>query len=147
MTPGVLSARANLGPNAVDVEYDPSKVDFDAIRRAIESAGHKVAEPKAADVRAAVEGDADPEQAANEQEYRTLMRKFWFAGAVSIPVMALSYHDLIPGLRDWMPMGSDTSRSVWTLLGVLSLPVMLWSGAQCFLLMCSALKSSAVNMH
>src|SRR3546814_4947928 len=91
MTPGVLSARANLGPNAVDVEYDPSKVDFDAIRRAIESAGHKVAEPKAADVRAAVEGDADPEQAANEQEYRTLMRKFWFAGAVSIPVMALSY--------------------------------------------------------
>ncbi|MDX3966886.1 MAG: copper-translocating P-type ATPase [Bradyrhizobium sp.] len=147
MTPGVLSARANLGPNAVDVEYDPSTVDFQAIRKAIESAGHKVAEPKPADVRAAVEGDADPEQAANEQEYRTLMRKFWFAGAVSIPVMALSYPDLIPGLRDWMPMGSDTRRIVWTLLGVLSLPVMLWSGSQFFVGMWDALKHRAANMH
>lgn len=46
MTPGVLAARANLGPNAVDIEYQPEKVDFDAIRRAIESAGYRVAESK-----------------------------------------------------------------------------------------------------
>lgn len=147
MMPGVLSARANLGPNAVDVEYDPSKVDFDAIRRAIESAGHKVAEPKAADIKAAVEGDADPEQIASEREYRTLMRKFWFAGIVSIPVMALSYPDLIPGLRDWMPMGSDARRVVWILLGVLSLPVLLWSGSQFFVGMWDALRHRSANMH
>ena len=147
MTPGVLSARANLGTNAVDVEYVPSAVDFDAIRRAIESAGHKVAEPKAADVKAAVEEDADPEQAANEREYRTLMHKFWFAGAISIPVMALSYPDLIPGLRDWMPMGSETRRIVWALLGVLSLPVLLWSGSQFFVGMWDALKHRSANMH
>jgi Cu+-exporting ATPase len=147
MTPGVLSARANLGTNAVDVEYVPSAVDFDAIRRAIESAGHKVAEPKAADVKAAVEEDADPEQAANEREYRTLMHKFWFAGAISIPVMALSYPDLIPGLRDWMPMGSETRRIVWALLGVLSLPVLLWSGSQFFVGMWDALKHRSTNMH
>ncbi len=40
MTPGVVSARASLGTNAVDVEYQPEKTSFDAIRRAIESAGH-----------------------------------------------------------------------------------------------------------
>ncbi len=147
MTPGVLSARANLGPNAVDIEYDPSTVDFDAIRRAIESAGHKVAEPRAADVKASVEADADPEQAENEREYHSLMRKFWFAAAVSIPVMALSYPDLIPGLRDWMPMGSDTRRIVWALLGVLSLPVLLWAGSQFFVGMWDALKHRAANMH
>ena len=147
MTPGVLSARASLGPNAVDIEYDPGKVDFEAIRRAIESAGHKVAEPSAAEVKAAVEADADPEQAANEREYRTLMRKFWFAGAVSIPVMALSYPDLIPGLREWMPVGSDTRRIVWALLGVLSLPVLLWSGSQFFTGMWDALKHRSANMH
>jgi Cu+-exporting ATPase len=147
MTPGVLSARANLGTNAVDIEYDPSTVDFEAIRKAIESAGHKVAEPKPADVKAAVEEDADPEQAANEREYRTLMRKFWFAGAISIPVMVLSYPDLIPGLRDWMPMGSDTRRIVWALLGVLSLPVLLWSGSQFFVGMWDALKHRSANMH
>lgn len=29
MTPGVLSAHANLGSDAVDVEYDPSRTDVD----------------------------------------------------------------------------------------------------------------------
>lgn len=147
MTPGVLSARANLGPNAVDVEYDPIKVDFDSIRRAIESAGHTAAEPKAADIKAAVEEGADPEQTAREAEYRMLMRKFWFAAAISLPVMALSYPDLIPGLRDWMPMGSDTRRIVWALLGVLSLPVLLWAGSQFFVGMWDALKHRSANMH
>jgi len=147
MTPGVLSARASLGTNAVDVEYDPATVDFEAIRQAIESAGHRVAELKSPDIKAAVEANEDPEQAANEQEYRTLMHKFWFAAAVSIPVMALSYPDLIPGLREWMPMGSDTRRIVWALLGVLSLPVMLWSGSQFFVGMWDALKHRSANMH
>ena len=147
MTPGVVSARANLGPNAVDVEYQPEVVDFAAIRRAIESAGHKIAEPKPAEIKAAIEEDADPEEAARNQEYRTLMRKFWFAAIVSVPVMGLSYPDLIPGLRDWMPMGSETRRIVWALLGVLTLPVLVWSGSQFFSGMWDGLKHRSANMH
>ena len=147
MTPGVVSARANLGPNAVDVEYQPEVVDFAAIRRAIESAGHKIAEPKPAEIKAAIEEGADPEEAARNQEYRTLMRKFWFAAIVSVPVMGLSYPDLIPGLRDWMPMGSETRRIVWALLGVLTLPVLVWSGSQFFSGMWDGLKHRSANMH
>jgi Cu+-exporting ATPase len=134
--PGVVSAQASLATNAADVEYQPEKVDFPTIRKAVESAGYHVAEPK-------IQPDAevlDPAEAANEQEYRTLMRKFWFAAAISIPVMALSYPDLVPGLRDWMPMGSETRRSVWSLLGVISLPVMVWAGSQFFTGMWDALK-------
>ena len=142
-TPGILSARANLGPNAVDIEYDPETVDFDAIRKAIASAGYRVAEPK---IDPASE-TLDPAEAANEQEYRNLMRKFWFAAAISVPVMALSYPDLIPGLREWMPMGSGTRRIVWLLLGVLSLPVLVWAGSQFFIGMWDALKHRAANMH
>src|SRR6266699_1002575 len=141
--PGVVSARASLGTNAADIEYQPEKVDFPAIHKAIESAGYHVAEPK-------IEPNAevlDPAEAANEQEYRTLIRKFWFAAVISIPVMALSYPDLVPGLRDWMPMGSDTRRIVWSLLGVLSLPVMFWAGSQFFTGMWDALKHRAANMH
>lgn len=141
--PGVISARANLGPNAVDIEYRPDSVDFAAITKAIESAGYRVAEPKIE-----AESEAlDPAEAANEQEYRSLMRKFWFAAAISIPVMAFSYPDLIPGLREWMPMGSDTRRIVWALLGVLSLPVLVWAGSQFFTGMWDALKHRAANMH
>ncbi|KUO65418.1 MAG: ATPase [Alphaproteobacteria bacterium BRH_c36] len=147
MTPGVVSARANLGPNAVDVEYQPAVVDFDGIRRAIESAGHKIIEPEPSQIKAAVEDDVDPEEAAREEEYRGLMRKFWFAAAVSVPVMALSYPDLIPGLRDWMPMGSETRRIVWALLGVLTFPVLVWSGSQFFTGMWDGLKHRSANMH
>lgn len=147
MTPGVVSARANLGPNAVDVEYQPELVDFDGIRRAIESAGHKILESSSAQVKAAVEDDVDPEEAAREAEYRVLMQKFWFAAAVSVPVMALSYPDLIPGLRDWMPMGSETRRVVWALLGVLTFPVLVWSGSQFFTGMWDGLKHRSANMH
>ncbi len=143
MVPGVVAARASLETNAADIEYQPEKVDFPAISKAIESAGYHVAEPKI-DPNAEV---LDPAEAANEQEYRTLIRKFWFAAVISIPVMALSYPDLVPGLRDWMPMGSDTRRIVWSLLGVLSLPVMFWAGSQFFTGMWDALKHRAANMH
>ncbi|MBI2716470.1 MAG: heavy metal translocating P-type ATPase [Rhizobiales bacterium] len=143
MTPGVVSAHANLGPNAVDIEYQPEKVDFDAIRKAITSAGYRVAEPKIDSTSEVL----DPAEAANEEEYRGLMWKFWFAAAISIPVMVLSYPDLIPGLRDWMPMGSETRRTVWSLLGVLSLPVMVWAGSQFFIGMWDALRHRAANMH
>jgi Cu+-exporting ATPase len=147
MTRGVVSAEASLGTNSVDVKYDPRLVDFQAIREAIERSGHKVAEPKPAQLKAAIEEDIDPEEAERDQEYRTLMRKFWFAAAISVPVMALSYPDLIPGLRDWMPMGSDARRLVWGLLGVLTLPVLLWSGSQFYSGMWQALKHRAANMH
>ncbi len=144
---GVVAARASLGPAAVDVEYQPERVDFAAIRRAIESAGHRLRSGEAAEVKAAVAQDVDPEEVARESEYRRLMRKFWFAAAVSIPVMGLSYPDLIPGLRDWMPMGSETRRLVWALLGVLTLPVLLWSGSQFFSGMWDGLKHRSANMH
>ena len=144
-TPGVVSARANLGPNAVDIEYQPEATNFASIRKAIESAGYRVAEPTTK-IEIKDEG-LDPAEAANEQEYRTLIRKFWFAAVISIPVMALSYPDFIPGLRDWMPMGSNNRRIVWALLGVLSFPVLIWAGSQFFTGMWDALKHRAANMH
>ena len=143
LTPGIVWARANLGPNAVDIEYQPEQTNFQEIRKAIESAGYRVAEPKTEPSSETL----DPAEAAIDEEYRGLMRKFWFAAAISLPVMALSYPDLIPGLREWMPMGSDTRRIVWALLGVLSLPVMVWAGSRFFTGMWDALKHRAANMH
>ena len=46
ITPGIVHAWASLGPNAVDIEYDPETVNFEGIRQAIEQAGYHVAEPK-----------------------------------------------------------------------------------------------------
>ncbi len=145
-TPGVIAARASAFTNAVDIEYLPERTDFAAVRAAIESIGYRVAEPEKA-ARPTQEEAADPEEAARQAEYALLMRKFWFAAAVSLPVMLLSYPDLVPGLRDWMPMGSATRRIVWALLGVLSLPVLVWSGSQFFTGMWDGLKHRSANMH
>ncbi len=144
-TPGVISARASLGTNSVDIEYQPEKTSFDAIRKAIESAGYRVAERKPSKEPSGE--PVEPEEATRQEEYRTLMRKFWFAAIVSVPVMTLSYPDMVPGLRDWMPAGSETRRIVWALLGLLSLPVLVWSGSQFFVGMWDALKHRAANMN
>src|SRR5262245_31259208 len=52
MTPGIVRARASLGTNAVDIEYQPEKTSFEAIRNAIESAGHRLGEHKPVSQRA-----------------------------------------------------------------------------------------------
>jgi P-type Cu+ transporter len=145
-TPGVITARASAFTNAVDIEYLPERTDFAAIQSAIESIGYRVAEPEKV-ARPAKEETTDPEEAARREEYALLMRKFWFAAAVSLPVMLLSYPDLVPGLREWMPMGSLTRRVVWSLLGLVSLPVLVWSGSQFFTGMWDGLKHRSANMH
>ena len=66
---------------------------------------------------------------------------------ISIPVMIFSYPDFIPGLREWMPMGSHNRTVVWILVGILALPVMAWSGSQFFSGMWDGLKHRSANMH
>jgi Cu+-exporting ATPase len=141
-TPGVVDARVNPAVAQADVEYLPSMVDFQGLQRAVEASGYEVVEPPPA-----TEEGVSQEDAARQQEYRTLMRKFWFAALISLPVMVFSYPDLVPGLRDWMPMGSLERRVVWSLLGVLVLPVMLWSGGQFYTGMWAALRHRSANMH
>jgi len=143
LTPGVVKAEASALTNAADVEYQPEMTTYDHLTAAIERAGYRVAQPMP---EAGADSD-DTEEQARQAEYRLLMRKFWFAAAVSVPVMLLSYPDLVPGLRDWMPMGSETRRIVWALLGLLSLPVLVWSGSQFFIGMWNGLKHRSANMH
>ena len=144
-TPGVLAARVNPVTSAVDVDYQPEQTSIDDLHRAIERGGHRVAKPKAAeDAQAPI---VSPEEAAQREEYRTLMRKFWFAAVIALPVMGLSYPEFVPGLREWMPVASAARRIVWGLLGLASLPVLLWSGSQFFTGAWAALKHRSANMH
>ena len=145
LTPGVVVANASLATNAVDVQYQPEQTSFAALRTAIESAGYQIAEPKRSTD--SQSEDLGPEEAAQREEYRTLLHKFWLAALIALPVMGLSYPSLIPGLREWMPAGSDTRRVVWASLGALSVPVLLWSASQFFSGLWDALKHRAANMH
>lgn len=141
-TYGVNSASVNFASSVVNVEYSPEATGFPKIESILKEIGYR-AELITDDSEAVLEH----QESAQEMEYRTLMRKFWFAAIVSIPVMVFSYPDFIPGLKDWMPMGSMNRRVVWGLLGLLTLPVMLWSGSQFYSGMWSALKHRTANMH
>ncbi len=141
-TSGVLEASVNPALAEASVLYEPRVIDFEGLKRAIEASGYEAREASTA-----TETGVDKQEQERQEEYRTLMRKFWFAAVISLPVMGFSYPDLIPGLREWMPMGSLERRVVWSLLGLITVPVMLWSGSQFYSGMWSALKHRSANMH
>lgn len=141
-TPGVVSASVNSATAEVDIAYRPAMIDIDGLNQAVEASGYALA-PAMEGTKDSVDRHADAQNA----EYRELMKKFWFAAIVSLPVMFFSYPDFIPGLREWMPMGSDNRRIVWGLLGLITLPVLLWSGSQFYAGMWAALKHRTANMH
>ena len=140
--PGVLSATVNPATAIASIVYQPNMAGQSKLKQAIVASGFEAgAAPVASETGVAA---AESEQ---ELEYRTLMRKFWFAALISIPVMIFSYPDFIPGLREWMPMGSSNRTVVWILVGILALPVMAWSGSQFFTGMWDGLKHRSANMH
>ncbi|PLR82241.1 copper-translocating P-type ATPase [Bacillus canaveralius] len=75
------------------------------------------------------------------------MKKWWFAAAISVPIILVSYPNLFPGIRDWLPMGSDGLWWARLIMGILALVVMFWSGGQFFTGMWEGLKQRSANMH
>lgn len=91
--------------------------------------------------------DMNREEMDDESEYRTLMKKWWFAAFISIPTILVSYPNLFPGIRSWLPMGSQSLWWARVFVGVLTIPVLLWSGGQFFRGMWEGLKHRSANMH
>jgi len=141
-TPGVLNATVNLATQQAHIEYLPGLIDRKAVAHAIEESGYKVRETTAP-----AETTIDRAEQDRAKEYRTLLRKFWFAAIISLPVIVFSYPEFFPGLRDWLIPGSDARRIVWGLLGLLTIPVLAWAGSHFFTGMWQALKHRQANMH
>ena len=120
-----------------------ARVAIADIERAIERAGSE-ATPAAA----APADSLARQQEDREREYRSLMRRFWFAAVISLPVIALSYPELF-GLDRWaaFEMGSDSLWWIWRGLGVVTLPVLVWAGSQFFTGAWQALRNRSANMH
>lgn len=85
--PGIVNASFNLGTMEVRVDYLPGAIQPGIIRSAIEEFGYRVREVSGA---GGDEAAADSERAAREEEYRDLLRKFWIAALLSLPVLAVA---------------------------------------------------------
>jgi Cu+-exporting ATPase len=136
-TPGVLNASVNLATQEATVDYLPEKTTLSSLNTAIEDWGYK-ARPATSDE------SVDKQEQAHDREYRRLMNKFWFAAAVSLPVMATAYYQFTPFLNT---LGMDTLRILWGVTALLTLPVMFWSGSDFFNGAWAAFTHRSANMN
>jgi Cu+-exporting ATPase len=92
----------------------------------------------------------DREAQAIAKEYRSLVRKFWFAAAISIPVMLVAYPEL-PWL--YLPtlfvsnVSENLIRWLYALSAIATMPVMAYSGRQFFTGAWTALKRHSADMN
>lgn len=136
-TPGVLNASVNLATQEATVDYLPEQTSLDRLNGAIQSWGYKTRP-------ALSEEPVDVQQAAHEKEYKRLMRRFWFAAIISIPVLITAYPKFLPIVKNW---SEQTLRLYWFVAAFLTLPVLLYSGSDFFIGAWAALKHRAANMN
>ncbi len=136
-TPGVLGASVNVGTQEATIDYLPEKTRLSQLEAAIQTWGYKTRP-------AASEEPVDQQQAAHEKEYRRLMNRFWFAAAISLPVLLTAYYQFFPFLKD---LSMESLRLLWGVTALLTLPVLLWSGSDFFTGALAALKHRAANMN
>jgi P-type Cu+ transporter len=66
---------------------------------------------------------------AQARSYRAMMRKFWFATAVGVPLLLLMFAEFVPS---WGHALMPYHRMIGIVSAVLTLPVLAWSGRQFF---------------
>lgn len=143
-TPGVLQATVSPGTEMAVISYVPKEANFAAIKTAVESTGyqtiHRIEEMES----------VDQETASHQREYESLMRKFWFAVVIAIPVLLVAY----PNVR-WLyapylfssEISEGTIWLLWALSGAITLPVMAYSGRQFFAGAWAALRHHSADMN
>lgn len=128
--PGVVRVNFNLALRKVHVEYLADRIDLAAIRHAIKEFGYLVSDTPA---------DAGIEADAENSEYRMLLRKFWVAAVLALPVLIIAMsHGRVEALNfpgvNWLQLALTT-------------PVMFYSGAQFFRGAWAAFRHRAADMN
>jgi Cu+-exporting ATPase len=134
--PGVADARVNLAAEEATVDL-VHPVATDDLMAAVSAAGYS-AHPVTQD------SDGDAEQEGRRRLYRSLLRKFWFAAIVSLPVIYFSYPSIFPRVPE---KGSMELNLIWGGMALATLAVMVYSGSQFFTGAWSAFKHRSANMN
>jgi len=114
---GVIDSNVNLATEKLTITYEPSKVRFPDIRKAVEKAGYRVFEEEQA---------ADADKELKENEARSLWRKFLFSAIFTVPLLYVAMGHMIglplPEMID--PMMNPKNFAMLQLLLVLPVVVM-----------------------
>jgi Cu+-exporting ATPase len=115
--PGVLHASVNLATEKATVEYQPGVADLATIRDAIRGLGYTPVVPAAHETETPASKEARKQAA-----YRALRARFWFAAALTVPVMIL-------GMSEHLRLPISQPVSFWLQL-LLTTPIQFWAGWQ-----------------
>ncbi|MDO8546705.1 MAG: heavy metal translocating P-type ATPase [Nitrospirales bacterium] len=115
--PGVVRASVNLATEKATVEYQSGVATPDMIQAAIRGLGYTPVMPAAREMETPAL-KAERKQAA----YRSLRARFWFAAALTVPVMILS-------MSEHLRLPLSQSASFWMQL-LLTTPIQFWAGWQ-----------------
>ena len=126
--PGVNDASVNLAAREARVQFDSTQTNPDAIASAITTAGYT----------AKIPSDNTADDTSGDAEVNALRRKVYVAAVLTLPVFIVSMAELFP-------VHTYPSRN-WVLLA-LTLPVVVWSGADFFRGAWSALKRGYADMN
>jgi Cu+-exporting ATPase len=136
-TKGVLNATVNIATQEATVDYLPQNTTLVELNKAIETWGYKP-HPAISDA------PVDKQEEAHAREYSRLMKMFWFAAIISVPVLLFAYPQYVPVIRD---LSMETIRWSWILSAVATLPVLFYSGQDFFTGAWAAFKHRSANMN
>ncbi len=127
---GVKAVSVNFADHSASVT---GNADSEAMKQALKAAGYDAA---------VMEGLEDPadEERQEEQRYEDLMKKAAVAGGLGLPLM-LGAH------LDWFPViGTVDGSSFWTVVALLTLAVLYYSGGHFFISAVKLLRVKQANM-
>jgi len=136
--PGVDACSVNFGAEQATVTYDPNQTDVATLQNAVDAAGYS-ALPVQEDVLAA---EDDTERQTRQKENRTLTRKVWVSGIISV-ILAIGSLPAMTGLS--IPFIPMWLHEPWLQL-VLTALVQFWCGASFFVNAWKALKRHTATM-
>jgi Cu+-exporting ATPase len=108
--PGVVAASLNPSTMELSIDYVPGPTDAQSLKHDIEALGYRF-QPSAP----AQEDGADDETRSRLAEHRDLMRRFWVAAILSVPVVAIAMSHASFAGAEWIQL-------------LLTSPVVLYSG-------------------
>jgi Cu+-exporting ATPase len=125
--PGVTQCDVNLATGSATVTYDPSRIELDAIRQAIDRAGYEAREPMPAHIH----GTDD-----TEEENREWKRKLIVSAIFTAPLLVIA-----------MSHGAISFPGVHWVQLALALPVVIYGGGKFYRLAWSAARHATADMN
>ena len=134
---GVIECHVNFGMEQATIQYDSKQTDLETIQSAVDAAGYQ-----ALPLQEIAAAEDDSEQADRKYESKTLQRKLWTAGIISI-LLVVGAIPTMTGLH--LPFIPAWLHNFWLQL-VLTSPVQFWCGRSFYVGAWKSLKRRVATM-